>query len=920
MALTYTITFNSGEAEEWSVSNGNEVAFIKVTKTINSKYQSALISVRTNDNTPEIGDTVLIQINSTTIFNGYVSRTQESIAGIRTWEIQLIGKTYDLWRERIDGTGQSSHSNNYTSYMISSMVADYTSLTFPQADNIGQMLNGEYNFLDMSVGDAVTKVSGFDNYYFYVNESDELIYYQPGTTQMTITEADLLSRKPFEKSDDEVYNSIVVRGSAGISGTAEDATSISTYGKHFLRVNEPIITNEDDVQALADSYLTEYKDPKLQGTITIVGDESIDIGRKITFDLTHHDITGEHDIVAYTHIIDKKGYRTEIQFGREPYEPAKEFDFLRKSDSNAHYGAFKAIADAASAEAAADGAVESYFQCGPPDNPSSGDLWYISCSGNKPYRYNGTNWISAQDQDISWAMASAANARSIADGKIRTFYQDTVPASANVSYGDIWFETDATSDENALWFASEDYISTKGEWQTASDFRADWSKINDDGGKPDDNATVNDVIKQDTEPPCDATKTNNFWIDDSDSDNLVVYICDGTNWQRSSRKIFRGSNEPTGGNYVDGDLWVDSSTQMVFQYDTTAADWILASQHVNKVTDVSDIASPKDEMLVWGMNGSEGPALWEYDTSDSSWHNASVTTADEVNAEAQVHWGTSPPSSENAWWVDTSGSNDVLKRYNDSTSSWEVKAAKHLAELDGDASNITETDIRKWAAENGADITSGHAYDITGTVTTYGNLPTCNSDRNGYIYRVSDEERCYRCNSSSWQKMGDVTSDHQNDVYIYNLGNKDHDELDTILADDHHGDAVASDSSVTMAQDWLSSGVDSYYTGGWNSSSSVDRIIVCKFNLFDWRSNLTGNMYGRIDITNDGGSTEIQIGQQILPLTEDLDDFNWIVQTISVYVPAGYQWRGYANWRVEGTGSTTPVMYLYYMQMEMNTP
>ena len=105
----------------------------------------------------------------------------------------------------------------------------------------------------------------------------------------------------------------------------------------------------------------------------------------------------------------------------------------------ASVAAANAITAAAGAQATADGKVTTFFQPEPPNPEDEGDLWIDTNDGNKIYRSNGTYWVPAQDSGISQAIVAAADAQSIADRKIVTFYQDTEPAVA--SYGDLWFDT-----------------------------------------------------------------------------------------------------------------------------------------------------------------------------------------------------------------------------------------------------------------------------------------------------------------------------------------------------------------------------------------------------------------------------------------------------------------------------------------------
>lgn len=526
MSLTYSINIGGT-----TLDNGDKVTLIRVENNINSKYQNAIISYNGDSPSPTINDSVSISINGTNVFNGYVSRTEKDLKGIKVWKLQCIGKTYDLWREQIDDTYTHSFSNAKTGYMISSLVSDYSDLTFPQSDTIGQTLTGEYDFEDMCLGDAIKKINFYDSYNFYVNGSDELIYYEPNTTQsLTVTESNLIEKSKFEQSDDEIYNRVLVKGD-GVSYTDHDAISESTYGRHFLKVDEPIIDNATDAQVLAESYVSEYKDPVLYGSVVIRGDTSVSISEQFTLNLTNLEISETPKIVSYSHIVDKKGFRTKIQFGREPYAPAQEFEFLRRSQSNSEYGVYKALADAASAEAAADGKINSFWcdDSSSISNPSEGDLWFDTTNDdNKVYRYDSASstWVDAQDSDIAVAMASASTAMGIADGKVTTWYCSPFPSSDDVSIGDLWWDTSATGSDSELYRANKDNASTYSDWDDWTGWK--WSNIiDDDGNKPVNNATANQIYYQSGTP----TGTDgDIWVKTPD---MVVYIYD-SGWQQST--------------------------------------------------------------------------------------------------------------------------------------------------------------------------------------------------------------------------------------------------------------------------------------------------------------------------------------------------------------------------------------------------
>ena len=100
-------------------------------------------------------------------------------------------------------------------------------------------------------------------------------------------------------------------------------------------------------------------------------------------------------------------------------------------------------------EAVVDGQIVTYYQSDTPD-AKTGDLWYVIDNNpdgyktNKLYRFNGENWEGIEDADIITAIEKANNAQATADGKIVSYYQDTVPENCGI--GDIWYVTGKNSD------------------------------------------------------------------------------------------------------------------------------------------------------------------------------------------------------------------------------------------------------------------------------------------------------------------------------------------------------------------------------------------------------------------------------------------------------------------------------------------
>jgi hypothetical protein len=108
--------------------------------------------------------------------------------------------------------------------------------------------------------------------------------------------------------------------------------------------------------------------------------------------------------------------------------------------NKAVHDAQRALADAADAQATADGKVTTYYQDTEPIAEALGDLWIHTGEDNKLYRWSGSSWDVVQDKKIQEAVQKAEDAQATADGKIVTFYQSTPPTATAV--GDLWVDTD----------------------------------------------------------------------------------------------------------------------------------------------------------------------------------------------------------------------------------------------------------------------------------------------------------------------------------------------------------------------------------------------------------------------------------------------------------------------------------------------
>lgn len=105
-----------------------------------------------------------------------------------------------------------------------------------------------------------------------------------------------------------------------------------------------------------------------------------------------------------------------------------------------------ALETAENAQAAADGAIVSFWQPNPPvigaaeGDAKLGDIWFDTDDGNRIYRVVAGAWQDAQDDAIAQAILDAADAQATADGKVKLFVGPSAPVSG-MQLNDLWFDT-----------------------------------------------------------------------------------------------------------------------------------------------------------------------------------------------------------------------------------------------------------------------------------------------------------------------------------------------------------------------------------------------------------------------------------------------------------------------------------------------
>ncbi|MDJ0789290.1 MAG: hypothetical protein QNK05_20995 [Myxococcota bacterium] len=226
-----------------------------------------------------------------------------------------------------------------------------------------------------------------------------------------------------------------------------------------------------------------------------------------------------------------------------------------------------AVSDIATAQATADGKIETFVGATEPGSAALGDLW-LRTSDNRLHRYDGTNWVGYQDASIVSALTNAANAQATADGKIVSFYQPQAPTSGESSLGDLWTDTD---DNNHLYRYNG----------------ANWISIRD--------ANIAAVAADLANAVSDIATLQGI----ADGYVDITYAATGP-----------------GGAALD-DLWIDSGDNQVYRWNGSAWESIRDNGIAAAVSDSANALSLADEKIrVYYQNDAPDPGLVSVDTGD----------------------------------------------------------------------------------------------------------------------------------------------------------------------------------------------------------------------------------------------------------------------------------------------------------------
>lgn len=224
-------------------------------------------------------DTLTIEIDGTPVFEG---RTRS--AGTKS---ELGGRQLDAAhpaRDLFEDTVSLSLVTPTTEEVLSAAI-DAASTTGFALDYTGSAvsLSNDYNVEDRSVKRIFRDIMDRTGRVWWVDPAGSTIHVQPrggrGQWQAIDTQADKASLTKFDEgSVDSVRNAVTVVGTGdeAVRATAEDSTSISTYGRRpgNSPYNVSYVTTQNEAQAYADALLTPQ--PLPSGTL-LVGQNTGDV-------------------------------------------------------------------------------------------------------------------------------------------------------------------------------------------------------------------------------------------------------------------------------------------------------------------------------------------------------------------------------------------------------------------------------------------------------------------------------------------------------------------------------------------------------------------------------------------------------------------------------------------------------------------
>jgi len=347
-----------------------------------------------------------------------------------------------------------------------------------------------------------------------------------------------------------------------------------------------------------------------------------------------------------------------------------------------------------------------------PATKSVGDLWFNQSNNNEVKRWNGTSWVSVTDPNIQVALNKATTAQATADGKIESFFQVSAPTSG-MSDGDLWFDTDDNNKlhrwnaSTSKWDPAQDgRIDSLLSWQTTlvNDLNSGkYSKVSTfyQSTAP-SSPNTGDLWVDTANSGALKTWTGSTWTvvtDPSLKNSITTISRDVEAIKDGVIETYAQTSAPVASGTVKlslGDLWFDTDdNNKLYRYDpavTTNGGWVpvqdknisaLQSAVASKITTYYSTTAPSAPVQgdLW-IDQSTGNTLKRW--TNNAWvtiTDANVKAAlDKANdakaiadGKVETYFQVSAPTSgmsDGDLWFDTDDSNR-LYRWNASTSKWD---------------------------------------------------------------------------------------------------------------------------------------------------------------------------------------------------------------------------------------------------------
>lgn len=365
-----------------------------------------------------------------------------------------------------------------------------------------------------------------------------------------------------------------------------------------------------------------------------------------------------------------------------------------------------------------DGKTTIFYMPNAPTANVIGDIWYdTDASPVKIYRWTGTTWADITTVALDAALTAAADAQSTADGKIRTFAQDTAPTGMTASdVGDLWIDTD---DYNKL------YRYNGTQWVSVQDglIQAHSTAISSLASDLNSKTTI---FYQDTAP---ANKIiGDIWYD-TDASPVVVYRWSGSSWVDITTTALSAALQAAGTAQATADGKIRTFAQ------TTAPGGMTAN-------DVGDLwVDTDDNNKLYRWNGTQWVSIQDGLIAEHSSAISSITTS--LDGKTTVFYQPNTPTANVTGdiWYDTDAV--PVKIYRWTGSAWvDITTTALSAALTAasDAKSTADGKIRTFA-QNSAP---------TGMTA---------SDVGDLWIDTDDNNKLYRYSGSAWVAVQDTHND-----------------------------------------------------------------------------------------------------------------------------------------------------------------